>query len=601
MSARLDAGTYPAMLERNAATHPDAPVYSWFEGTMVRTLSWHRYRERVLDVATAFQALAIGRGSTVGVLAGNRIEHLIADMAAVHCGAACLSIYATLSDEQLGHVVGDAAVGVVIVENRSAVERLTAIDWIRENDTPIVVLDGQVEGAHTWLRFEQEGAWKRAGEPGDVDRAIASIDISDPLIYVYTSGTTGQSKGVLLTQANVLASVEALSRTRKFTPDYRSVSVLPLAHILERVWTIYLPLATGGHVFLCPDPARLVPALREHRPTVLVSVPRVWEKLRRGLEQVLATELFAQRIEEITADRAVLSTEWDRQQHGRPVGMELAEDAQRARTGVLRSLRGALGLDSVRVTGSGAAAMSDELRGAMASLGLDVAQGYGLTETAGVATIDPAGSSGRPGSVGKPTSAYEFRIAEDGEILIRSAANTPGYRNRPDATAELYRDGWLLTGDLGHLDQDGFLYITGRRKELIVNASGKNIAPTTIEQLLVGRSFIDHALVYGEARPYVVALFTADPGELAAFATANGIVGTSDLAAHPLVLAEVQRIVDDANAKLSRPEQVRKFTLLPTPWGPGSGELTPTQKLRRRAVHDKYSAVLDALYGPSQP
>jgi long-chain acyl-CoA synthetase len=378
----------------------------------------------------------------------------------------------------------------------------------------------------------------------------------------------------------------------------RWVSYLPLAHIAERMFSVYLPIHTAGHVHFCPDPSQLVATVGAVRPTAFFGVPRVWEKVRAGIEALLAGEQDDARRAAVmkamdTGRRYVESS-----QYGREMPPGLPEEFQAADEQVLGPIRALLGLSDAEVVSSAAAPLPPQVAAFFAGLGMKILDIYGMTETTGAFTTNTA-EAFRLGTVGQAFPGMEIKIAEDGEICTRGPLTTPGYLNRPDLTAQLIaEDGWLHTGDVGTLDDDGFLSVIDRKKELIITAGGENIPPAAVENLLVAHPLIGQALAYGDRRPYVVALLTLD-GEVApAWAKARGIESSSlaELAAHPDVLAEVSQAVDAANLRLARVQQVKYWELLPVEWTAETEELTPTLKLRRRIVHQKYADVIDGLY-----
>ncbi|MFG2731574.1 AMP-dependent synthetase/ligase [Streptomyces canus] len=602
----VPARTVPLVLAEQAAAKPTYSAISWkaADGS-VTTLTWSQYRELVLDTATAFLSLGLQPSQTIAILAGNRVEHLTADLAASHCGAASVSLYPTFSAEQLAHVVADAEPRVIVMEE-SAKVRIEQVPWVQEHHPYLITLPPHqsCEAAPsnstptTWPELLGRGAERRTDLGEEIERRVKALRPEDPLTYIYTSGTTGLSKGVTLTHRNLLWDAEALHRTGCFDYDYRVVSALPLAHVAERLWSIYLPLHLGGHVWCCPDAQDLLDSLRRQRPSFFMAVPRVWEKLRQGAEMVLASPMPESRQSDLQRDRDTLLKEWRLLQDDALVPAELRTAAQVAREGALREVREVFGLDRALATGCGAAPIRSDIVEFFASLGVYVQQAYGLTETGGVAVAARDARHSR-GSVGFPLPGAEVRLAPDGEIEIKSPSNTPGYRNLKDATAELYTaDGWLRTGDVGRIDEAGRLHITDRKKEILVSASGKNIAPTAIESLIAGRLFIDQVMVVGEGRPYVVALLTVDPQVLQAFARAHDIPEASveELLEHAVVRNQVQTLVDQANRLLSRPEQIKRFVLLPSMWSIESGELTPTLKMRRKAISERHQHHIDALY-----
>lgn len=601
-------GTLPCLLAARAVDRATYPAVSWraAEGT-VTTLTWQEYRELVLDTAAGYLRLGLEPGGTIAILAGNRVEHLAADLAASHCAAAAVSLYQTLSIEQLDHVVRDAEPHLIVVEE-TARDRIEKVPWVAEHAPQLITLPVRPGGAAahtptetapatTWPELVADGARHRRFLADETEQRCVSLRPDAPLTYIYTSGTTGQPKGVNLTHHNLLWNAEAMVRTGGFDHDYRVVSSLPLAHVAERLWSVYLTLHLGGHVWCPADPKDLPDSLRTHRPSCLLTVPRVWEKLGQGAQALLASPMMDSHREALQADRQTLIEEWRLIIDDAPMPPELRTAAQRAREGVLRDIRVMLGLDQALAC-TAAAPMRENVAEFFASLGIYIHNGYGLTETGGVAVLDRPGGQSR-GSVGQPLPGTQVRIAPDGEIEIHSPSNTPGYRNLEHATAELLTaDGWLRTGDMGHLDKAGRLHITDRKKEILVSSAGKNIAPTGIESLIAGRDFIDLVMVVGEAQPYLVALLTVDPEALQAFAAAQGIEETSTekLLAHTAVRARAQAIVDEANDRLSRPEQIKRFVLLASPWSVESGELTPSLKMRRTVITERYQDHIEELY-----
>jgi len=365
------------------------------------------------------------------------------------------------------------------------------------------------------------------------------------------------------------------------------------------VLSIYLPLRKRGHVHFCPDPAKAVETVREVRPSSFFGVPRVWEKVRAGITAKLAAEPDPRRRRLAEAAVATgLEVVRRRQRGAAPPPLLRARHAVLDRL-VLAKVRAAIGLDRCVFVSSAASPLPVDVAEFFAALGLPLVEVYGMTETTAVATGNPPGRL-KIGTVGPALAGVEVRLADDGEVLVRGPITTPGYLGAPEATAELVDgDGWLHTGDVGELDGDGYLKIVDRKKELIITSSGKNLSPANIEGLLKEHPLVGQALVYGDNRPYVVALIVLDHEVAPAWAAREGIAAGPDLAAlarHPAVREELQRAVDAANQRLARIEQVKRFEVLPVEWTAESEELTPTLKLRRRVVHAKYAAEIDALY-----
>jgi len=590
------------LLAGHAAEHGDAPAMSWKRDGAWQTLSWREYRQRVAEVAMGLAGLGVAAGDFVAIMATNRPEHVLADQAAVHAGATPTSFYFTLAPEQIRYVAGHCEAKVAVLEDRDMLKRWQDI----RDDLPalahVVLLDGAEEadgpGVLGWDELVRRGREALTADRSGFEELAARVGPEGHAALLYTSGTTGPPKGVLLTHHNLLYEATALRRLTGLGEGGSSVSYLPLAHIAERVLSIYVPLSLRTHVWFCPEPAQAVEYVREARPTIFFGVPRVWEKVRAGIEAKLAAE-ESERKRKI-AQRAVATglEVVRRTQRGEAVSFGLRARHALFERLVLAKVRHAIGLDRCTFASSAASPLAVDVAEFFAALGLPLVEVYGMTETTGVAT------GNRPdrvkiGSVGPALDGVEVRLAEDGEVLVRGPVNTPGYFRQPEATAELVdADGWLHTGDVGELDGDGYLKIVDRKKELIITSSGKNLSPANIEGLLKEHPLIGQALVYGDDRPYVVALVVLDHELAPAWAARNGMAGgdLAGLAGSERVLAEIQLAVDAVNQRLARIEQVKRFEVLPVEWTAESEELTPTLKLRRRIIHAKYAEHIDALY-----
>jgi long-chain acyl-CoA synthetase len=590
------------LLAEHAAGHGDTPAMSWKRDGAWQTLSWRDYRQRVAEVAMGLAGLGVGRGDFVAIMATNRPEHVLVDQAAVHAGATPTTFYFTLPPEQIRYLAGHCEAKVAVLEDRDMLKRWQEL----RDDLPalryLVVLDGAEEGDGPgvlgWDDLVARGRDALAGDGSGFEELRRRVGPEDNATLLYTSGTTGPPKGVLLTHQNVLYQITALDRLTGLPQGGSSVSYLPLAHIAERVLSIYGPLTRRSHVWFCPDPTQAVEYVREARPTLFFGVPRVWEKVRAGIQAKLAAE-ESQRKRRI-AERAVATglEVVRRTQRGERVPFGLrARHAVLDRL-VLAKVRHAIGLDRCGFASSAASPLAVDVAEFFAALGLPLVEVYGMTETTAVATGNRPGRV-KIGTVGPALAGIEVRLADDGEVLVRGPINTPGYSRQPGATAELIdADGWLHTGDVGELDGDGYLRIVDRKKELIITSSGKNLSPANIEALLKEHPLIGQALVYGDNRPYVVALVVLDHELAPGWVARNGLRGgdLAALAASEQVLAEVQLAVDAANQRLARVEQVKRFEVLPVEWTAESEELTPTLKLRRRIIHAKYAERIDALY-----
>jgi long-chain acyl-CoA synthetase len=587
-------------------TYPDGAAYSDKhhvpEGESWRTLTWTETREAARDVAAALIELGVGVGDTVAIMATNRVEHFLADMGGVHAAATPMSIYNTLSPEQVAFVAGHAEPVVAILENADHLAR-----WVRALDEcasvrKVVVLDEDAvpdgERFVSWADFVAAGAAYRSAHGEEVDARADALHPDDPATILYTSGTTGNPKGVVLTHHNVLYEAVSTLEAAGLEGVQTAVSYLPLAHIAERVLGLYGPQMQGSHMYAIGDPAELLAALGEVHPTSFFGVPRVWEKIKTGISAKLAADPNPDNVR-LVQDSMAAGLAWvEAQGVGGTMTPEIEEAYRQADEAILGFLKLLLGLDQVEWAGSAAAPMPLEVAKFMAGLGITVFDVYGMTETCGAITANGPGAF-KLGTVGRATPGMEVTLGEDGEVLVRGPVNTPGYYRQEEATRTLIdEDGWVHTGDIGTLDDDGFFAIVDRKKELIITSAGKNIAPSNIENFLKESPIVGHAMAVGDGRPYVVAVLTLD-GEIAPLvAQKMGIEFTdlADLAQKPEILAMAKAAVDAANERLSRPEQVKAFELLPTEWTAESEELTPTLKLKRRVVNTKYSDVLERLY-----
>jgi long-subunit acyl-CoA synthetase (AMP-forming) len=558
------------------------------------TITWGELQERVDALAGGLAKLGVGRGETVALMLSNRPEFHLCDLAAMMLGATPFSIYNTYSPEQISYLLGDAEARVLICEQQYLPQVLEA-----RSDSPqlehVIVIDGDApEG--TLALSDVEGS----NRGFDVEASVAELRSSDVLTLIYTSGTTGPPKGVQLTHRNLLAAVEGLDELIEFPTDGRVISWLPAAHVAERNAHHYLPIVFGLQITCCEDPRQVLSYLPEVRPSWFFAVPRIWEKLKAGLETMIAGQPEDQRASmQAALDAGLRKVRLE--QRGEQVPAELAEQVAKADTEIFAGLRQTLGLDQIEAINVGAAPTPVEVLEFFHAIGLPLAELWGMSETCGAGTVNPSQKI-RIGTVGPPAPGVQIKLDSDGEVLMKSDVVMLGYRNLPERTDEAFTDdGWLRTGDIGVFDEHGYLRIVDRKKELIISAAGKNMSPANIEATLKTASpLIGQACCIGDARSFNTALIVLDPDFAPAWAATQGIEETSleELARDERVRAAVQEGLDAANAKMARVEQIKKFTIVEGDWLPSGDELTPTMKLKRKPIAEKYAAAIDAMYAP---
>jgi long-subunit acyl-CoA synthetase (AMP-forming) len=560
------------------------------------TITWEAYAGQVRDIAAGLAGLGAGRGDTVALMMTNRPEFHLVDTAALHLGAIPFSVYNTFAAEQIVHVLANAGNQVVVCEEQFARRLLEVADGTAVEH--VVCVDGQPAGTVT---LEEVVA---GGDPGfGFEACWRAVRPDDVLTLIYTSGTTGPPKGVEITHAQMLAELTATDSLMPDSTGDRLVSYLPMAHIAERGLCHYRAMFSGVQVTSLADAKGLPGALADARPTVMFGVPRVWEKLKAGIDALVAYEPDQARRQAVQEALKVGLEYADAVQAG-PVPPGLAEAYRRADEQVMSKIRQLLGLDQVRLALSGAAPIAPEILTFMLALGISVVEVWGMSECCGAGTANLPDAI-RIGTVGPALPGVELKLADDGELLLRGPIVMKGYRDDPARTAEaIDPDGWLHSGDLAAIDDDGYVRITGRKKELIINAAGKNMSPVAIEGAVLAASLmIAQVVAVGDRRPYIVALIALDPDAAAAFAARHGIADPSPavLADHPAVRAAVGAAVDAANARLSRVEQVKRFAIVPVSWEPGGDEITPTMKLKRHAITAKYADTIETLYAAGEP
>jgi long-chain acyl-CoA synthetase len=588
MTASARPTTLGDAFQRTAAINPDAVALRTVGDT--QRLTWRDYAAQVRKAAAGLAGLGVRRGDTVSLMMANRIEFYPLEVGAQHLGAASFSAYNTSTPEQLAHVFGNAGTKVVMCEAQY-------VDPIRASRAPIeniVCIDGAPAGTMSLEElnavgspdFDFESTW-RAVRPGDVATLI------------YTSGTTGDPKGVEMTHANLLFEAFGVEGVLGIEFGDRFISFLPSAHIADRLLGLYLQEVFGTQVTAVSDARTILSALTDVRPTVWGAVPRVWEKLKAAVEFAVANEPDDATRHGLEWGLSVAAKRAAAMLAGEPVPDDVAAEWARADESVLPKLRAKLGLDQARWAGSGAAPVPPETLGFFAGLGLPMFEVWGMSELSAIATISHPRNA-RLGTVGKLLPGLEGKFADDGEFLVRGPLVMKGYRKEAQKTAEAIDEaGWLRTGDILQADEDGYLQVVDRKKELIINAAGKNMSPANIENTIKAACpLIGVIMAIGDARPYNTALVVLDAESAGPYAAQRGLPDASapTLAADPEVITAIAAGVAAGNAKLSRVEQIKRFRVLPTFWEPGGDEITPTMKLKRRPICEKYGAEIEELY-----
>ena len=596
--------TIPMLLRRNAAEYGDLPALTSLDDPDRPTLTWSALRDEIAAISRGLADLGLRRGERMLIMAPSTPDHLIADLAATHLGAISCTAYATLSPEQISYVARHSGTPLVVLQGMDELKRWQQVLHELPALRRIVMIDAEAVPAGderfvSLTDLRSRGAELHAADPQVFENGWADLRPEDPIAMIYTSGTTGDPKGVVLTHHNVIFEAYAVHSLHETPLHATNIAYLPLAHIAEREISIYMPIVYAGHVHTLADPTQVAGALGRVHPQGFFGVPRVWEKIAAGLKAMLPN-LPADRRDALTQANELLQQGYKLRNAGQEVPPELAAKIAETDRTVLAPVRSLLGFDKVHFCSSGAAALPVEVLYFLAGLGVEIHEVWGLSETSGAVTSNSANAF-RAGTVGRALADTEIELGSDGELLVRGPLVFLGYlREDGSIDSALDADGWFHTGDIGTIDEDGFVTITDRKKELIITSGGKNIAPTRIEGLLKEHPLIGQAVAIGNDKPYLTALIVVDDEFLPAWAGQQGIEGSDPvvLAEHPAVRAEIQRAVEAANARLSRVEQIKKYQVLARPWTPESGEVTPTLKLKRRVINDRYAADIAALYAP---
>ena len=597
--------TIADLIPRAAAEHGDSTAIRYKRDGAWQDVSYAQLAETVQEIGLGLIDLGIEAGDRVCILANTRPEWSYADMGATSAGAVVVPIYQTNSPEECLWVISDSAACAIICEDEQQLEKIAAIRDQVPGIRTVIVIDppessgiagGPSEGVRALdaISLQEVRERGRARSADELQARRAAVAPEDPFTFIYTSGTTGPPKGCVLTHGNYRAIIDMVGEAGEIQGDEVIYLYLPLAHSFALLIQLAVFDLGGTLAYFGGDTKQIVPELQEVNPTYLPSVPRVFEKiytLAHGAIQSQPPE------ERARAEAAIALGVKVRNMinEGQPVPEELQKPFDEADEQLFKNVRAIFG-GKVRHATSGAAPIAREILEFFWACGVPVLEGYGMTETATAATTSTV-ENHRFGTVGRALPGVELKIAEDGEILVKGPNIFAGYHNNADASFGAVEQGWLHTGDLGSLDDDGYLSITGRKKDIIITAGGKNLTPANIENDLKQCRWISQAVMHGDARPYPVVLITLDEEEMPVFADEHGLPSDiASLARAPEVQALIQGEIDRANEKYAQVEQVKKFVILDHDLSQATGELTPTLKVKRNIVNEKYAELFDALY-----
>ncbi len=594
LAEQVRGQTVPTRFVETVRSKPDGVALRWKDGDAWRELTWADYAKRSTRLAASLRALGVTRGDRVVLMMRNRPEFHIADVAVLLLGATPISIYNSSAPEQVQYLAAHCEASVAIIEDGGYLGRFLAVRDDLPNLRDLVMIEeppgGRPAGVHTWDDL-------LAVEPLDLEEAAAIAQPSDVATVIYTSGTTGPPKGVVLDHENICWTIECLKLCLGdvAAEGRRVVSYLPMAHIAERMTSHYQGLALGYEVSTCPEGGQIAQYLPEVRPEIFFAVPRVWEKMHSGIVAIAASD--PARKEQLDAALGVGLKASDFWARGEELPDDLRAEWERVDREGLALVRSIIGLDQCIAAISGAAPIAVEVFDFFRALGVPISEIYGMSESSGPMTWAPFRI--KAGTVGPEIPGCDVRLAEDGEVICKGGNVFRGYLADPEKTAEaLDEDGWLHSGDIGVLDDDGYLRIVDRKKELIITAGGKNVSPANLEAALKAEELIGQVCVIGEGRPFISALVVLDPEVAPGWASRHGIRATSlvELADHPEVREEVDREVRSAMEAFNQAESVKKVKILHAEWMPDSEELTPTMKLKRRGIYAKYIREIEDLY-----
>jgi long-chain acyl-CoA synthetase len=591
----MEVRTLTDLYRHSMRNHPRDVAFRFRSGSGWTDISSQEFERRVEACASGLLVHGVQPGDRIALLSENRVEWALVDIACLEIGAVVVPIYPTLLAEQIEYLLNDSGSVAVFCSTPDQVEKIRSIREKAPSVREVISFEAATSPDTQSLdKLLELGRLNVEDKRPEIDRRADATGPEDTATIIYTSGTTGQPKGVVLTHGNITENVRGVARVIHLGPEDRCLSFLPLSHIFERMAGHYYMLYQGVSICYAESPETVANDMGEIRPTVMVSVPRLYEKIYSRVLEAANTgsptkrKIFwwAKAVGERWATKMIRQQEID---------FALSVQKRIADALVFRKLQGRTG-GRLKFFVSGGAPLAREIAEFFFAAGLPIYEGYGLTETSPVLTCNTP-EAFRPGSVGPVLPGVEVRIADDGEILTRGPNIMPGYYKRPDDTAEAFEDGWFKTGDIGHLDEDGFLYITDRKKDLLVTAGGKNVAPQPIENELKLHKFVSEAVVIGDRRRYLTVLLVPALEPLMAHAAREGLGETAaEVVAHPAIQHAFGQLVTETNERLASFEQIKKFRVVDHEFTLDDGQLTPSLKVRRRVVGEMYSEIIDSMY-----
>lgn len=594
--------TTPAVFQKTVRKYTERVAMRRKELGLWHDISWNEYLRMAKQVGGALMSLGFEKGDCAAIIGDNSVEWVTADMGIQCAGGVSVGIYATNAWQQVEYVVNNSEAKFLFVENEEQLDK-----WIHFRDAApflkkVIVWD--TEGLSRFVdpmvvSFEELLRMGEAFEnthPEALDKRSEAVKPDDLAVLIYTSGTTGPPKGAMLSHQNVCWMAQAVSEGNPVYDSDEVLSFLPLCHIFERLFSVFVHITHGYTVNFIERPDTVTDNMVEVSPTVGYAVPRIWEKYYSAIFIRMSEATWLKRFM-YTAACKIGMQRIERRMAGQPVSAGLKIAYYLFYFMVFRKLKERLGFDRMRVAYSGAAPISPDVLKFFQSIGINLIEGYGQTEGTGVTCTSRQGRM-KFGTVGIPLPGVSVKIAPDGEILVNAPSVFKGYYRNPDATMETIRDGWLYSGDIGELDADGFLRITDRKKDIIVTAGGKNITPQYIENKLKVSPYINDAVVIGDKRKYLTCLIMIDEDTVVKYAQDHKIQFSTyhDLTHDPDINLLIQREIDTVNETLARVEQVKKFTILPKKLYEEDGEVTPTMKVKRKFVHEAFRDLIEKMY-----